>query len=69
MTLQELKTLKDDFEKDGRQALAVHLTAGQAQSLRWELHQLYGFDPGEMLTTLYGMAIAAVDAPTLRFEE
>ncbi|MBF0609676.1 MAG: hypothetical protein G8345_01555 [Magnetococcales bacterium] len=69
MTLKELKALKEEFEKDGRQAMAVYLTSEQAKELRWEIHQLYGFDPGEMLTTLYGMSVAAIDAPTFRFEE
>ena len=69
MTLQELKQLKDQFEEDGRQAKGVYLTPQQTQSIRWELHQLYGTDPGTHLPTLYGLEVLAMDAEKLRFEE
>lgn len=68
MTLHELKTLKETFEQDGRQATGVRLTADQAADCRWELHQLYGYDPGEYLTPLYGLEIVSIQAETLQFD-
>lgn len=69
MTLTEFKTLKAAFEKGGRQAMAVHLTPEQAEALRWELHQMYGQDPGPNLTTLYGLEVRSTQASSLWFEE
>ncbi|MBF0369802.1 MAG: hypothetical protein HQL52_10125 [Magnetococcales bacterium] len=69
MTLAEIKVLKKAFEADGRQAGGIHLTAEQAKIIRRELHHLYGFDPGEGLTTIYGVEVVSVDAPEFRIEE
>ncbi|MBF0628876.1 MAG: hypothetical protein HQL91_11730 [Magnetococcales bacterium] len=66
--VKAILTQKTLFEADGRQALGVHLTPELTKAVRWELHQYYGADPGEQLTTLYGMEILSLDAPTLRFE-
>ena len=69
MTLDHFKKLKNQYEADGRQATGVYLTPEQAQSLRRELHLLYGADPGEkLMTTLYGLEVMAIDAERLRFE-
>ncbi|MBF0455798.1 MAG: hypothetical protein HQL72_13415 [Magnetococcales bacterium] len=68
MTLSELKEQKLAFEADGSQAMGVYLTKEQSKALRWELHQLYGFDNGENLTTLYGIEVLDTEAETFRFE-
>lgn len=68
MTLDEFKQLKNQFEADGRHATGVYLTSEQAKALRQELHQYYGSDPGEYLTTLYGLEILGIDAEELLFE-
>ena len=68
LSLKEIKLLKEKFEADGRQATGVYVTTEQARELRRELHQLYGFDPGENLTTFYGVEVLAIDAPAFRFE-
>ncbi|MBF0161045.1 MAG: hypothetical protein HQL88_02045 [Magnetococcales bacterium] len=65
--LEAFKSLKESFEADGSQAVGVHLTPEQAGFLRWELHQLYGTDPGPCLPTLYGLEVLSTDAPALRF--
>ena len=65
--LEGFKTLKEAFEADGRQAVGVHLTPDQAGFLRWELHQLYGADPGPCLPTLYGLEVLSTDAHVLHF--
>lgn len=69
MTLKELKVLINKFEKDGRLCMGVHLPANIAAQLRKELHQLYDIDPGENLTTLFGLQVLSTNAPTLSFEE
>lgn len=67
LSLVEFEKLKEAFEADGQQAVGVHLTLEQAGFLRWELHQLYGKDPGASLPTLFGLEVLSSDAPTLRF--
>ncbi|MBF0461488.1 MAG: hypothetical protein HQL87_08835 [Magnetococcales bacterium] len=67
MTLEVLKNLKEAFEADGCQAIGVHLAPEQAGYLRWELHQYYGKDPGEVLPALYGMEVLSTNAPELSF--
>ncbi|MBF0308922.1 MAG: hypothetical protein HQL56_05280 [Magnetococcales bacterium] len=67
--LDRIKHLKTAFEAGGRQAMGIRLTPEQAVSLRWELHQMYGFDPGESLTTLYGLEVLSTEAEQLTFEE
>ncbi|MEO5341424.1 MAG: hypothetical protein H7837_13065 [Magnetococcus sp. MYC-9] len=67
LTLEGFKERKEAFEADGRQAIGVHLTAEQAGFLRWELHQLYGTDPGQWLPTLYGLEVLSSDARELSF--
>jgi hypothetical protein len=69
LTLKEFKKLLEAFEADGRQAMGIHLPADTAAVLRKELHHLYGFDPGEGLTTLFGLEVLSTDAPEIRFEE
>ncbi|MBF0296907.1 MAG: hypothetical protein HQL96_17115 [Magnetococcales bacterium] len=66
--LKDLLARKNDFEADGHHALGVHLPTDWAKELRWELHQYYGKDPGERLTTIYGMEVLTLDAEELRFE-
>ncbi|MBF0181736.1 MAG: hypothetical protein HQM03_17090 [Magnetococcales bacterium] len=66
--LKDLLVLKNAFEADGQHALGVHLTPDWAKELRWELHQYYGKDPGERLTTVYGMEVLSLDAEEVRFE-
>ncbi|MBF0137766.1 MAG: hypothetical protein H7833_14920 [Magnetococcus sp. DMHC-1] len=69
MLLKKIFSLKESFEKDGRQPLGIRLTPDQAKDVRWELHQMYGFDPGPDLMPLYGMEILATDAEELTIEE
>ncbi|MBF0427567.1 MAG: hypothetical protein HQL94_01480 [Magnetococcales bacterium] len=66
-TVKQILAQQATFEADGRQAMGVHLTPELAKVIRWELHQYYGSDPGEQLTTLYGMEILSMDAKELRF--
>ncbi|MBF0176172.1 MAG: hypothetical protein HQL63_04905 [Magnetococcales bacterium] len=69
MLLKKILSLKESFETDGRQPLGIRLTPAQAKEIRWELHQLYGFDPGPGLMPLYGMEILATDADSMTLEE
>ncbi|MBF0152949.1 MAG: hypothetical protein HQL64_04320 [Magnetococcales bacterium] len=69
MLLKKILFLKESFERDGRQPLGIRLTTDQAKEVRWELHQLYGFDPGPGLMPLYGMEILATDAKELALLE
>lgn len=68
VNIKQVLAQKTTFEANGRQALGVHLTSELTKALRWELHQYYGSDPGERLTTLYGLEILSCDAPALSFE-
>ncbi|MEO5351637.1 MAG: triose-phosphate isomerase [Magnetococcus sp. XQGC-1] len=68
LSLVAFEQLKDKAEEGGRQVVGVHLTPDQAGFLRWELHQLYGKDPGETLPTLYGVEVLSSNAQELRFE-
>lgn len=68
MTLKEFSALKEDYERDGRQATGVRLTPDQARELRRELAHLYGQDPGERLTTLYGLEVLTIQADRIAFE-
>ncbi len=67
LSLKDFEQLKEQFEADGRQAVGVHLTPDQAGFLRWELHQLYGKDPGESLPTLFGLEVLSSTAQELSF--
>ena len=69
MTLKELKILINEFEKDGKHCMGINLTKDIASGLRRELHNMYGIDPGESLTTLFGKEVLSFDAETLSFEE
>ncbi|MBF0284011.1 MAG: hypothetical protein HQL51_06085 [Magnetococcales bacterium] len=69
MTLKDLHNYREIWEKSGCQALGVRLTAPQAAALRWELHQLYGQDPGPRLTTLYGLEVLQTDAEAFSLED
>lgn len=69
MTLKELKLLIDEFEKDGKHCMGVNLPENIANQLRRELHQMYGFDPGKDLTTLFGIEVLSIDSEKLTFEE
>lgn len=64
-----LMRLRAAFEGDDRLASGVHLPADVAAAIRWELHLMYGFDPGVDLMTLYGMEVLSTDATAVRFEE
>lgn len=68
-TLEQFKALKDAYEADGRQALGVHLPASDAKELRRELTSYYAQDPGEWLTTIYGVQVLSIDADEFSFEE
>lgn len=68
MNLKEFRALKEEYERDGRQAAGVRLTRAQAEQLRRELAHLYGQDPGERLTTLYGIEVVTIDADHCAFE-
>jgi hypothetical protein len=68
LSLVAFEQLKEKAEEEGRQVVGVHLTPDQAGFLRWELHQLYGKDPGETLPTLYGVEVLSSNAQELRFE-
>ncbi|MES9903694.1 MAG: hypothetical protein ABW168_13600 [Sedimenticola sp.] len=67
-TVDELKKRMDEAEADGSQVMGIYLTAGMAKAIRWELKQMYGSDPGEDLTLLFGAAVLSQDAPELKFE-
>lgn len=67
LSLVAFEQLKEAFEANGEQAVGVHLTAEQAGFLRWEMHQYYGKDPGELLPPLFGLEVLSTDAPELRF--
>lgn len=66
--IKDILARKLAYEADGKQAMGVHLPSETAKALRWELHQYYGADPGETLTTLYGMEVLSLDAGEIRFE-
>ncbi|MBF0341091.1 MAG: hypothetical protein HQL95_09050 [Magnetococcales bacterium] len=66
--LKEILKCKLAFEADGKQAMGVNLPPELAKLVRWELHQYYGADPGEQLTTLYGMEVLSLDADEVSFE-
>jgi hypothetical protein len=67
-TLKHLKGLKEEFEEKNRFCTGVHLPADIARSIRRELLQLYGQDPGEGLTTLFGIEVLSTSAPEIKFE-
>lgn len=68
-TLHEIKAKKEEFEKDGKHCMHIHLPAHIAEKARDELHQYYGHDPGEELMTLFGASVESIDAAELKFEE
>ena len=67
--IKEIKRLKEEFEAKHGSCMGVHLPANIAKKIRWELHNLYGQDPGEGLTTLFGIEVISTDAPEIKFEE
>ncbi|MBF0424223.1 MAG: hypothetical protein HQL66_00155 [Magnetococcales bacterium] len=69
MLLKKILSLKESCERDGQHPLGIRLTPEQAREVRWELHQLYGFDPGPELMPLYGMEVLATDADTMTLAE
>ena len=69
VVLHEIRRLKDEFEKDGKHCMHIHLPAHMAVKVREELRDYYNRDPGESLMTLFGASVESVDAPELRFEE
>ena len=66
--LKYLKGLKEEFEENNRFCTGVHLPADIARSIRRELLQLYGQDPGEGLTTLFGIEVLSTNAPEIKFD-
>jgi len=69
MTLDEFKVLKDAYEADGKLAMGVYLPASDAKELRRELTSYYAQDPGEWLTTIYGVQVLSITADEVLFEE
>ena len=67
--IKELKKLKEEYEATHPSCNGVHLTADSAKKIRWELHNLYGQDPGEGLTTLFGIEVLSTNSPDIKFEE
>jgi len=67
-TLNELKKKIDEVEADGTQVIGINLTAEMTKAIRWELTQMYGSDPGEDLTLLFGTAVISQDADELKLE-
>lgn len=67
--LHEIKRLKEEFEKDGKHCMHIHLPVEMAEKVREELKQYYNRDPGEGLMTLFGASVESVDASELKFEE
>ncbi len=67
--IKELQRLKEAFEAKHHSCIGVHLTADIAEKIHWELHNLYGQDPGEGLTTLFGIEVLSTDAHEIKFEE
>ncbi len=66
--VNELKEKIDQAEADGSQVTGIHLTAEMTKAIRWELTQMYGSDPGEDLTLLFGAAVISQDADELKLE-
>ncbi|MES9858587.1 MAG: hypothetical protein ABW166_18575 [Sedimenticola sp.] len=66
--VDELKKRIDEAEADGSQVTGIHMTAAMAKAIRWELTQMYGSDPGEDLTLLFGAAVLSQDAAELKLE-
>jgi len=66
--VNELKKQIDQAEADGSQVTGIYLTAEMAKAIRWELTQMYGSDPGEDLTLLFGAAVISQDADELKLE-
>ncbi|MES9897975.1 MAG: hypothetical protein ABW148_03005 [Sedimenticola sp.] len=66
--VNELKKKIDEAEADGSQVTGIHMTAEMAKAIRWELTQMYGSDPGEDLTLLFGAAVLSQDADELKLE-
>jgi len=66
--VNELKKQIDKVEADGTQVIGIHLTPEMAKAIRWELTQMYGSDPGEDLTLLFGAAVISQDADELKLE-
>ncbi len=66
--VDELKKKIDEAEADGSQVIGIHLTAEMAKAIRWELTQMYGNDPGEELTLLFGAAVLSQDADELKLD-
>ncbi len=67
--VDELKRKIAQAEADGSQVIGIRLTAEMAKEIRWELTQMYGQDPGEELTLLFGAEVLSQDADELSFEK
>lgn len=66
--VDELKKQIDLAEQDGSQVIGIHLTPEMAKAIRWELTQMYGSDPGEELTLLFGAEVISQDAEELKLD-
>ncbi len=66
--LNELKQKIDEVEADGTQVIGIHLTPEMTKAIHWELTQMYGSDPGEHLTLLFGTAVVSQDADELKLD-
>lgn len=66
--LKDLKQRIDEAEVDGSQVMGLHLTPEMTKAIRWELHLMYGKDPGDELTLLYGVEVLSQDADELILE-
>ena len=62
-----LRRSRSSLRRKTVSAWGVHLPADVAAKIRRELHLLYGRDPGEGLTTLYGLEVLSTDAPKIKF--
>ncbi len=67
--VDELQRKIAQAEADGSQVIGIRLTAEMAKEIRWELTQMYGQDPGEELTLLFGAEVLSQDADELSFEK
>ncbi|MDH4130112.1 MAG: hypothetical protein OEV44_15255 [Spirochaetota bacterium] len=67
MTIKELKQLIDEFEKDGKHCMGVHLPKNVAIEIQKELTNLYRFNQKD-LTTIYGVEILSTNADIIKFE-
>ena len=66
--VNDLKIKVALFEERHGQVTAIHLTAEMTRQIRWELNQLYGSDPGEQLTLLFGTEVVSQSAKEFKLE-